>query len=56
MDGFIIASVPALPGGHTHGATRQEALANAREAIEGWLASQDVTEAPSQGEIVAIAV
>lgn len=55
-DGFMIASVPALPGCHTQGSTRDEALANAREAIEGWLASQDVTAGSSQAEIVPIAV
>ncbi|MBI1755992.1 MAG: type II toxin-antitoxin system HicB family antitoxin [Fimbriimonas ginsengisoli] len=55
-DGFILASVPALPGCHTQGRTREEAVANAEEAIRGWLASQDVQE-PAQGsEIVEIAV
>ena len=34
--GFVV-SVPALPGCHSQGATRDEALANAREAIAGWL-------------------
>jgi predicted RNase H-like HicB family nuclease len=33
-DGMIVASCPALPGVWTQGATRDEALANAREAIE----------------------
>ena len=33
-----IADVPDLRGCMTHGATRAEALANAAEAIEGWLA------------------
>lgn len=30
-------SVPALPGCHTQGETREEALAMARDAIEGYL-------------------
>jgi len=44
-DGFIIASCPLLPGTTTQGRTREEALANVREAAllaldsaaeEGW--------------------
>lgn len=38
-DGFIVASCPALPGCHTQGKTREEALANIREAIRGYIAS-----------------
>jgi predicted RNase H-like HicB family nuclease len=34
--GFV-AEVPALPGCVSQGMTRQEALANVREAIELWL-------------------
>jgi antitoxin HicB len=33
-DGVYIVDVPALPGCHTYGNTLDEALANAREAIE----------------------
>ena len=36
--GWIVASVPSLPGCHTQGRTRSEALKNAQEAIEGYLA------------------
>ena len=32
-DGFIVAEVPSLPGCISQGATREEALANVREAI-----------------------
>lgn len=38
-DGFIIASCPALQGCHSQGKTREEALANVREAIKGYVAS-----------------
>ena len=34
-DGFIVASCPALPGCHSQGCSREEALINIREAIEG---------------------
>jgi predicted RNase H-like HicB family nuclease len=33
-DGGYVVSVPALPGCVTQGDTRQEALANVREAVE----------------------
>jgi len=32
--GWFIASVPALPGCHTQGKTKNEALSNIKEAIE----------------------
>ncbi len=36
-DGRYVASVPALPGCHTEGDTLEEAIANAREAIEACI-------------------
>jgi len=36
-DGVFVASCPSLPGCHSQGATRSEAKANIREAIEGYL-------------------
>ena len=39
-DGFIITSCPALPGCHSQGKTRQEAVANIEEAIRGYIASK----------------
>ena len=38
-DGFIVASCPALLGCHSQGRSREEALANIKEAIEGVIAS-----------------
>jgi len=38
-EGNWLASVPAFPGCHTWGQTRAEALANAREAVEGCIES-----------------
>jgi predicted RNase H-like HicB family nuclease len=40
-DGFFVASCPALKGCHSQGKTEEEALANIREAIEGWLEVED---------------
>jgi len=38
-DGFIVASCPALPGCHSQGRTREEAISNITEAIRGCIAS-----------------
>ena len=38
-DGWEVASCPTLPGCHSQGRTKHEALANIREAIRGYLAS-----------------
>ncbi len=38
-DGAYVAEVPTLPGCVTQGATRSEAVANVREAIEVYLES-----------------
>ncbi|MDV3294029.1 MAG: type II toxin-antitoxin system HicB family antitoxin [Nitrososphaerales archaeon] len=38
-DGFYIATCPALPGCISQGKTRREALANVKDAIDGYLAS-----------------
>lgn len=38
-DGFIVASCPALPGCHSQGRTKEEAIANITEAIRGYIVS-----------------
>jgi predicted RNase H-like HicB family nuclease len=38
-DGVFVAEVPSLPGCISQGATRDEALANAREVVELYLES-----------------
>jgi predicted RNase H-like HicB family nuclease len=57
QSGFV-AQVPALPGCWTQGATREEALANAREAAEGWLEVQqddiERSNPKSQVELITI--
>jgi len=39
-DGWFIVDVPALPGCHTQGKTKKEALKNIKEAIELYLEVQ----------------
>jgi predicted RNase H-like HicB family nuclease len=52
-DKGFVAHVPALKGCWSQGATREEALDNIREAIEGWIeAEQDKAErSGNAGEI-----
>ncbi len=38
-DGFITASCPQLPGCHSQGRSREEAIRNIEEAIRGYVAS-----------------
>ena len=38
-DGYILVSCPALPGCHSQGRTKEEAIANIKEAIQGYIAS-----------------
>ncbi len=35
--GYFVAEVPAFPGCLSQGTTREEALENIKEAVEGWL-------------------
>jgi len=59
-DGVFVAEVPSLPGCVTQGATRQEAVANAHEAIAAYLeslAERDEPIPPSiHEELVEVAV
>ena len=47
-DGFWVAKVPSLPGCISQGRTKEEAVANVREAIEGYVAAleQDGLQVP----------
>lgn len=45
-DGVFVAQVPALPGCISQGSSRDEALANIREAIEGYLESLRAHDEP----------
>ena len=46
-DGWIVAECPALPGCFSQGKTKQEALANIKEAITAWLWAEDQKAAES---------
>lgn len=56
-DGYLVAECPELPGCASQGRTREDALANIREAIEGWLDVETESGAVRRAvEIVDVAV
>jgi predicted RNase H-like HicB family nuclease len=59
-DGWIVADCPSLPGCVSQGQTRNEALANIKEAMELWLeveAEQNAQPpAPVEVELAVIEV
>jgi len=40
--GYYVAEVPALPGCLSQGKSQEEALANVKEAIAGWLETMEM--------------
>jgi len=58
-DGWIVAECPALPGCVSQGRDEKEALENIREAITGWLWTEDqkaFSSIPPQQTPVVVAV
>jgi antitoxin HicB len=57
-EGGYVVSVPELPDVHTEGETREEALAMAKDAIEGYLEAmreQGWSPTPAEHERVVVA-
>ena len=55
-DGYFVAEVPALPGCLSQGKSREEALANIREAIAGWLEVMEAKHSVDAERSVAVFV
>ena len=58
-DGGWVCEVPSLPGCVAHGANKEDALRDAREAIEAWIHAarhldRDVPEDPLHAEMYAV--
>lgn len=51
-DGFFVVEAPALPGCISQGRTREEAIANIREAITAYLESLTAHDEPVPPPIV----
>jgi predicted RNase H-like HicB family nuclease len=45
-DGYWVAEVPSLPGCVSQGASKEESLANVREAIRGYIAALEEDHLP----------
>jgi predicted RNase H-like HicB family nuclease len=45
-DGYWVAEVPSLPGCISQGKTKEEAIANIREAIRGYIAALEEDHLP----------
>ena len=54
--GYFVAEVPALPGCFSQGKTYEEAIANIKEAIEGWLGVMEAKQSFDPTRLVEVAV
>ncbi len=55
-DGYYVAEVPALPGCLSQGKTQEEAIANIKEAIEGWLEVMESKQSFDRARVIEVAV
>jgi predicted RNase H-like HicB family nuclease len=55
-DDFYVAEVPAMPGCLSQGRTREEAIANIREAIVGWLEVIEQKAGAVRGEPIEVSL
>jgi len=58
-DGGWVCEVPSLPGCVAHGATKDDAVRDARDAIEAWIDAarqlgRDIPEDPLSAEICVV--
>jgi predicted RNase H-like HicB family nuclease len=49
-DGYWVAECPSLPGCISQGKTKEEAIANIREAIQGYIAALEEDHLPVPAE------
>ncbi len=49
-DGQWVAECPSLPGCISEGATKEEAITNVKEAIEGWIETMTAHNQPIPDE------
>ena len=54
--GYFVAEVPALPGCLSQGKTREEALTNIKEAIEGWLEVMESKQSFDRSRLIELTV
>jgi predicted RNase H-like HicB family nuclease len=54
--GYFVAEVPALPGCFSQGKTHEEALANIKEAIEGWFEVMESKQSFDRSHLIGFSV
>ena len=54
--GYFVAEVPVLPGCLSQGKSREEAIANVREAIEGWLEVMESKNQTNASQLIEVTV
>lgn len=54
--GYYFAEVPALPGCLSQGKSRQEAIKNIHEAVEGWLEVMESKRKMRKKKLVEVSV
>jgi predicted RNase H-like HicB family nuclease len=54
--GYFVAEVPALPGCLSQGKTHDEAIANVKDAIEGWFEVMEAKQAVDAERMVEVVV
>ena len=54
--GYYVAEVPAFPGCLSQGKTKEEAIANIKEAIEGWLEVMESKQHLDPSQLIEVAI
>ena len=54
--GYFVAEVPALPGCLSQGKTQEDALANIKEAVEGWLEVMESKQSLDRSQLIELTV
>ena len=54
--GYYVAEAPALPGCLSQGKTREEAMKNIQEAVEGWLEVMEAKRKYPKEELIEVVV
>jgi len=52
-DGWIVASIPEVPGTHSQGRSREEARENVIDALQTMLTPDEALDTPADGERLA---
>jgi len=54
--GYFVAEFPALPGCLSQGKTHEEALANIKEAVEGWFEVMESKQSFDRSHLIELSV